>query len=153
MKRASIIILALVIPVAIFIAGCTTTSPATSPGTGTTVKPTTSTTSGIKYATVWPTATGVLTGTGSLYGKITKEGTDKVALPNAVIYIWKEENAYDEDKVPAFAKAVTDANGEYKISNIPFGYYKIRVTPPNEIGYHDSDIVNIDGAIEWNNEE
>jgi hypothetical protein len=137
------------------VAGCTTTSPATTPGTGTTVKPTQAPAStGKSYATVWPTLTSPATGTGSLYGKITKEGSaTKEPLKDAIIYLWKEENAYDEKTVPAFARGITDANGEFKISNLPFGYYKIRVTPPDKISYHDSDLINIDGAVEWNNEE
>jgi hypothetical protein len=153
LTKKYIALLLLIVVGGILVAGCTT-SPAATPGTGTTVKPTQApATSGIKYATVWPTLSNPATGTGELYGTITKEGSDNVPLQNAVIYLWKEENAYDEKTVPAFAKGVTDAKGEYRISKLPFGYYKIRVTAPDKLGYHDSDIVNIDGSIKWDNAE
>ncbi len=150
MKRGSIIILALVIPLAIFIAGCTTSSPATSPATGTTVKPTTSSTSGLIYATVWPTVSAPETGPGDLHGKITSAAT-KAPVKDAIVYIWKEADAYDT-KVPAFAKAVTDANGEFKISNIPNGYYQIRITAAGGAGYDEVPLEEVSGPTEYNEE-
>src|SRR5512146_2148580 len=147
MKRGSIIILALAIPLAMFVAGCTTTSPATSPATGTTVKPTTPATSGLTYATAWPTVTAPETGPGDLHGKLTSAAT-KAPLKDAIIYIWKESDAYDT-KLPAFAKAVTDANGEFKISNIPNGYYQIRITAAGNPGYDEVPLEEVDGPTEY----
>ncbi len=151
MVKKYIVILLLIVSVSLLAAGCTTTSPQTSPGTGQPTQP--PATTGKAYATVWPTISAPPTGTGELFGKITKAGTQGEPLEGAVSYIWTQEHAYDEDTEPAFAKAVTGANGEYRISNIPAGYYKIRVTAPGSLGYHDANLENIDGPTEWNNEE
>lgn len=148
MKRGSIILLAIVIPLAIFIAGCTTTSPSASPGASATVKPTTPPATGLTYATVWPTVTAPETGPGDLHGKLTNAAT-KAPLKDAIIYIWKEADAYDS-KATAFAKAVTDANGEYKISNIPNGYYQIRITAAGNPGYDEVPLEEVDGPTEYN---
>ncbi len=97
--------------------------------------------------------TGAPTGPGDLHGKITKAGTNGEPLQGAIIYIWTEADAYNEDTRPAFAKAVTDASGEYKISSLPNGYYKIRITPPNSGGYHDATLEEVDGPTQYDNEE
>jgi protocatechuate 3,4-dioxygenase beta subunit len=147
-------LLLLTVVAAMVVAGCTTSSPATTPATGTTVKPTTAPTTapatGKNYATVWPTIAAAETGPGDLHGKITSAST-KAPLKDAVVYIWKEADAYD-DKAPAFAKAVTDANGEYKISNIPNGYYQIRITALNNPGYDEVPLEEVDGPTEYNEE-
>lgn len=150
-SRKFIALLLLIVVVGMMVAGCTTTSPAATPGTGTTVKPTQAPAStGKDYAKVWPTVSAPETGPGDLHGKITK-ATDKAPLKDAIVYIWKEADAYD-DKAPAFARAVTDANGDFKISNIPNGYYQIRITAAGEAGYSEVPLEQVNGPTEYNEE-
>lgn len=152
MRKQSIILLISVIAIAIFLAGCTTSTPQSgtsataTPGAGSPTQQATATTPTGNEKT-WPVNSTHESGPGSIHGTVTLAGSGAPAAGYA-LYIWAD--AADEDVDPAFAMVRTDASGNFEIKDIPNGYYSPRIPHrAGDGGYGDYSQIHVDGDTTW----